>query len=142
VRSAPGSPPTSRPFIRPEAFSGRIHAQLTGGASFTIDPELLGSAALARVYDTTGTYLLPMAFPEGSPTHPAYPSGHATVAGACVTVLKAFFDESWELPEPVQPTGDGLALEPWTGTRLTVGNELDKVAANIATARDAAGAHW
>ncbi len=37
-------------------------------------------------------YLLPMAFPEGSPTHPAYGAGHATVAGACVTVLKAFFE--------------------------------------------------
>ncbi|MEM8831463.1 MAG: vanadium-dependent haloperoxidase, partial [Cyanobacteria bacterium P01_G01_bin.19] len=39
-------------------------------------------------------YLLPMAFPEGSPMHPAYGAGHATVAGACVTILKAFFDTS------------------------------------------------
>ena len=38
--------------------------------------------------------LLPMAFPEGSPMHPAYGAGHATVAGACVTILKAFFDTS------------------------------------------------
>ncbi len=36
--------------------------------------------------------LLPMAFPEGSPMHPAYGAGHATVAGACVTILKAFFE--------------------------------------------------
>jgi len=36
--------------------------------------------------------LLPMAFPEGSPMHPAYGAGHATVAGACVTVVKAFFE--------------------------------------------------
>ncbi len=42
--------------------------------------------------DEGGTYLLPMAFPEGSPMHPAYGAGHATVAGACVTILKAFFD--------------------------------------------------
>jgi hypothetical protein len=41
-----------------------------------------------------GTYFLPMAFPEGSPMHPAYGAGHATVAGACVTILKAFFDTS------------------------------------------------
>jgi len=128
--------------IRPEAFSGRVHNHLTGRASYGIDPEVLGSEALRRVYDATGTYLLPMAFPEGSPTHPAYASGHATVAGACVTVLKAFFDEAWELPDPVQATDDGLGLEPWTGVRLTVGNELDKLAANIATARDAAGVHW
>ncbi|MBU1357313.1 MAG: hypothetical protein KKC79_01700 [Gammaproteobacteria bacterium] len=39
----------------------------------------------------SGTMLLPMAFTAGSPTHPAYGAGHATVAGACVTVLKAFF---------------------------------------------------
>lgn len=36
--------------------------------------------------------LLPMAFPEGSPMHPAYGAGHATVAGACVTILKAYFE--------------------------------------------------
>ncbi len=42
----------------------------------------------------TTNYLLPMAFPEGSPMHPAYGAGHATVAGACVTILKAFFDTS------------------------------------------------
>jgi hypothetical protein len=36
--------------------------------------------------------LLPMAFPEGSPMHPAYGAGHATVAGACVTIAKAFFE--------------------------------------------------
>ena len=40
------------------------------------------------------TALLPMAFAEGSPMHPAYGAGHATVAGACVTILKAFFDTS------------------------------------------------
>ncbi len=40
------------------------------------------------------TFLLPMAFCEGSPMHPAYGAGHATVAGACVTILKAFFDHS------------------------------------------------
>ncbi|MBB1248588.1 hypothetical protein [Rhizobium sp. G21] len=32
-----------------------------------------------------------MAFTPGSPTHPAYGAGHATVAGACVTILKAYF---------------------------------------------------
>ncbi|MGJ8534140.1 MAG: vanadium-dependent haloperoxidase [Alphaproteobacteria bacterium] len=36
--------------------------------------------------------LLPMVFPEGSPMHAAYGAGHATVAGACVTVVKAFFE--------------------------------------------------
>jgi membrane-associated phospholipid phosphatase len=30
----------------------------------------------------------------GCPLHPSYPSGHATVAGACSVMLKAFFDEN------------------------------------------------
>ncbi len=38
------------------------------------------------------TALLPMAFAEGSPMHPTYGAGHATVAGACTTIVKAFFD--------------------------------------------------
>lgn len=42
--------------------------------------------------DSNHNALLPMAFPEGSPMHPAYGAGHATVAGACVTILKAFFE--------------------------------------------------
>ena len=37
------------------------------------------------------TLLLPMAFTPGSPVHPAYGAGHASVAGVCVTVLKAYF---------------------------------------------------
>lgn len=34
------------------------------------------------------TFLLPMAVAEGSPTHPAYPSGHAINVGAYITSLK------------------------------------------------------
>jgi hypothetical protein len=49
------------------------------------------TSGLPKISDDKN-YLLPMAFPEGSPTHPSYGAGHATVAGACVTVLKAFFD--------------------------------------------------
>lgn len=48
-----------------------------------------GKAASA---EQAATLLLPMAYCEGSPMHPAYGAGHATVAGACVTILKAFFD--------------------------------------------------
>src|SRR5262249_17913001 len=90
-----------------------------------------------------GTWLLPMAFPEGSPTHPAYGSGHATVAGACVTVLKAVFDESHPLPHPKVPTPDGLALvDAPASTTLTVGGELNKLASNVPTGRNRAGVHW
>lgn len=43
------------------------------------------------------------------------------------------------------PSTDGTALEPYTGPdagRLTVGGELNEVAANIATGRNMAGVHW
>jgi len=42
--------------------------------------------------DESRNALLPMAFPEGSPMHADYGAGHATVAGACVTIVKAFFE--------------------------------------------------
>lgn len=50
-----------------------------------------GSLELGPLTQQTNS-LLPMAFPEGSPMHPAYGAGHATVAGACTTILKAFFE--------------------------------------------------
>ena len=83
-----------------------------------------------------------MAYPEGCPTHPAYPAGHACVAGAGVTVLKAFFNETFIIPKPVQVTSDGSALFSYEGTPLTVGGELNKLASNIALGRDTAGVHW
>ncbi len=83
-----------------------------------------------------------MSYPEGCPTHPAYPAGHAAIAGACTTVLKAFFKETHELPTPVMLSADGLALVPYRGPALTVGGELNKLAANIALGRNAAGVHW
>jgi membrane-associated phospholipid phosphatase len=83
-----------------------------------------------------------MAYPEGCPTHPAYPAGHATIAGACVTVLKAFFKESFAIPNPVVASADGTALLPYSGPDLTVGRELSKLAANVALGRNAAGVHW
>ena len=97
------------------------------------------------------SYLLPMAFPEGSPMHPSYGAGHGTVAGACVTILKAYFDHGWTAPEwfnngqPVayQPSRDGsrlVALD--LDAPLTVEGELNKLAANIAIGRNWAGVHY
>lgn len=67
------------------------------------------------------------------------------MAGASVTVLKALFDNSFVVPNPVVPTPDGLSLQPYTGPdagRLTVGGELDKLASNVALGRNFAGIHW
>ena len=116
-------------------------------------------------------YLLPMAFPEGSPMHPSYAAGHATVAGACVTIIKAFFEmfeeNSWdeipfrslyggnesELFRQSVTTGifeaaeDGESLTQVPASRLgsdniTIQGELDKLAANISIARNMAGVHY
>ena len=59
-----------------------------------------------------------------------------------MTVLKAFYNESFVIPKPMVATADGLSLVPYTGGSLTIGNELNKLAANIARARDASGVHW
>jgi len=128
--------------LRPEAFAGRVHNHLIGTAQYPLHAEILNSAALNTVFHTYGTYLLPMAYPEGAPTHPAYPAGHAAIAGACATVLKFFFNESFVLPNPVVASADGLALVPHREAALTVGGELNKLAANIALGRDMAGVHW
>ncbi|WP_372922404.1 hypothetical protein [Roseovarius sp.] len=99
--------------------------------------------------------LLAMAFPEGSPMHPAYAAGHATVAGGCVTMLKAFFktlDETnkpltWDVTElPIveaDPNGAGLTLvQDARAKGLTLEGELNKLAANISIARNMAGVHY
>lgn len=118
------------------------------------------------------TVLLPMAFPEGSPMHPSYGAGHATVAGACVTMLKAFFDTSAVFvrdskgdikiisrekydenkndykPVAFIPCNDGTELKDICDTDnpldnpLTVGDELNKLAANISIGRNMAGVHY
>ena len=128
--------------LRPEAFGGRLHFLKTGQRSYEIHPDLLNSAGVAEAFSRHGTYFLPMAFPEGSPTHPSYPAGHATVAGACTTTLKAFFDEDFVLPDPVVSNDDGTALDAWGGADLTIGGELNKLASNISLGRDAAGVHY
>ncbi len=95
-------------------------------------------------------YLLPMAFCEGSPMHPSYGAGHATVAGACVTILKAFFDHKHPLTiagndkTAFVPKNDGskLVKVPVSDGTLTVEGELNKLASNISIGRDWAGVHF
>jgi len=132
--------------LRPEAYGGLVHNTKTGVAHYPVHADVLNSQAVAEVFAKHQTYLLPIAFPEGSPTHPSYGSGHATVAGACVTALKAFFNtDDVVFPDAVVPTTDGLALQPYPGAdavQMTLTGELNKLASNIAQARNIAGLHW
>jgi membrane-associated phospholipid phosphatase len=128
--------------VRPEAFGGAIHNMKTTTARYDIHPEILNSPVLTTIQMKYGSYLLPMAYPEGSPTHPSYPAAHAAMAGAGATMLKAFYDETFVIPSPVVASADGTALVPYTGAPLTVGNEVNKLASNISLGRDASGVHW
>ncbi|KON88034.1 phosphoesterase [Sporosarcina globispora] len=128
--------------LRPEEFGGRVHNTKVGAANYPINSELLNSQVISKVFDKYGTYLLPIAYAEGCPTHPAYPGGHASFVGAGVTMLKAFFDESFVIPNPIVASSDGLSLLPYSGAPLTIGGELNKLASNITYGRDTAGLHW
>jgi hypothetical protein len=128
--------------LRPEEFGERVDRTLDGIIPYPINEEVLDSQAVQATFDKFGTFFLPQAFPEGCPVHPAYGSGHATVAGACVTIRKAMFDGSFVIPNPVMVTPDGLSTVPYDGPPLTVGGELDKHATNVAFGRSHAGVHW
>jgi len=131
--------------LRPMAYGGLVHNTITGVAHYPLNREVLNSEAVSQVFSKYGTYLLPTAFPEGNPQHPSYPEAHGVVAGACVTALKAFFNETFVLPSPVVASDDGQTLLPYTGAdagQITVGGELNKLADNVALGRDMAAVHW
>jgi hypothetical protein len=134
---------------RPESGAALVQLLKTGmGASVQAHPSptVLNSQAVQQCFNANGTYFLSQAFPEGSPAHPAYPTGHGAVAGACITVLKFFYDGAYILPNPVAPSPDGTALLPATGpdaAQLTVNGELHKLASNVSFGHGIhAGIHW
>jgi len=129
-------------YLRPEEFGGLVHRNKTLAADYPLHKDVMSSQGLAEVHNRFGTFLLPQAYPEGCPLHPAYPSGHATVAGACATMLKALFDEDMVVPNCVVPTKDGQSLIPYKGPALTVKGEVEKLAFNVAFGRNFAGIHW
>jgi hypothetical protein len=133
--------------MRPEEYGALVHANLTKStpapqAARALHKDVLNSAVLPIIQQAYGGFLLPQAFPEGSPTHPCYPTGHGTVGGACVTVLKFFFDGSQKIRpllthaerDVVLPSTDGLSLDTYTGADrddLDINGELNKLAYNI-----------
>jgi hypothetical protein len=134
---------------RPEAIGGIVQLIMTGQAGMTdvtLSPVILGSVGLQQSFNKYGTWLLSQAYPEGSPTHPAYPTGHGVVGGACITVLKFFFDGTFVIPNPMVPSSDGLSLLDYTGSdadQLTVNGELNKIGHNVSFGHGIhAGIHW
>ena len=130
---------------RPEETAGLVHFTITGQKSYPLDSSVLNSNAAAALFARNGNYFIPLSYPEGCPLHPSYPSGHATAAGAAVTVLKWFFDETFVIPNPLTSNSDGTGVTPYTGTdanQITVGGELNKLAANVGFGRVFSGIHW
>jgi hypothetical protein len=148
---------------RPEVYAGLMEAQDHNQGQFGLPPFVFQTTAAQRIHALNGknNYLLPMAFSAGSPAHPSYGAGHATVAGACVTVLKAWFHENEPIANvlkgnthpitraPVQvvmPDRNGSdTLPAYTGSdvgNMTVGGELNKIASNVAMGRSMGGVHW
>lgn len=129
--------------LRPEAFGGRIHRTKTKTAEYPLHADILNSGAVEGTFRRWGSYLLSQAYPEGSPIHPSYPGGHATVAGACSVILKVMFDENGLMPDCVHAAADGLSLEPCPPFFVpTIGAEINKLVFNIAMGRSWAGIHY
>ncbi|MEM9349997.1 MAG: vanadium-dependent haloperoxidase [Pseudomonadota bacterium] len=163
--------------LRPEALAGRIEKaheiddtfKSTCKAFSDLKGAMPGTLADVKEHNAkcgANTLLLPMAFAEGSPMHPTYGAGHATVAGACTTIVKAFFDcgavlgkkktEEEECstgtigffhdithPFYYQVNDDGSELDSCdTDCPLTLEGELNKLAANISIGRNMAGVHY
>ncbi|MEM1344511.1 MAG: vanadium-dependent haloperoxidase [Pseudomonadota bacterium] len=164
--------------LRPEALAGRIHKAECLKDRFPSRCDAFGTlreqiGKTVKAVETfnkgveKGSALLPMAFAEGSPMHPTYGAGHATVAGACTTMVKAFFDTGTVLgtntaegrdkgkvgfyrdiedPCVFETKDGGNSLTPRALREgecpLTLEAELNKLAANISIGRNMAGVHY
>lgn len=130
--------------LRPEAYGGFVDRNKNAAGTFPIHSSATSSQACTQLNLKHGSCLVPQAFTEGSPMHPSYGAGHATVSAACVTILKALFDGSYVIPNPMMPdpfTG-GQTLTSYVGPSLTVEGELNKLSANVGIGRNIAGVHW
>ena len=143
--------------IRPEMFGARIQQvenDPTLNNTYQIKPSVLNSSILNSVFTYNqfwnggvGSYTLPLMYPEGAPLHPSFPSGHASIVGACATLLKMFYDGNTAWSSLPGFTGflestNGIALSPAAPYLGTVAGEINKLASNIALGRDWAGVHY
>jgi hypothetical protein len=135
---------------RPESGGAIVHLMKTGQSATIqghVSNTVLNSQAVQSSFAANNSYFLSQAFPEGSPTHPAYPTGHGAVAGACITALKFFFNGTFKFSKPLVPSSNGTTTAAYTAPpgepALTVNGELHKLAHNISFGHGIhAGIHW
>jgi membrane-associated phospholipid phosphatase len=106
----------------------------------SIDDEIINNPIIATIFALNNTNLLPQAYPEGSPLHPSWPSGHATLAAAQAIILKFFFKTS-DTMNLFAPDATGSNLVP-SGYTSTVRNEIDKLTSNCGYGRSWASIHY
>ena len=150
--------------LRPDVFALWVHnvknSIVTNSGNFDLSNVVLNNGILTDILGLYGNYTLPMCYREGCPSHPAYPSGHATIAGACSTIIKMFYDceKPWaslagvisgtlsnSIAGPVQADATGSNLVAYTGTdvgALSIFGEVNKLASNVATGRNWSGVHY
>jgi membrane-associated phospholipid phosphatase len=141
--------------LRPEEMAYQVHLKKTTGTGIDFNSNLMNSQVLTDVSNNNnGNFLLPLVYTVGSPCHPSYPSGHATIAGAMSTILKAWFNCDSSMNAVTINTNvffitdDGLIKYTQDGTfatpqvKLRVDNELDKLASNCSVFRNFAGIHY
>jgi hypothetical protein len=139
--------------LRPEEMAALVYKEHNGIQNYGLNKDYLKSSYFDQ---PNSNYILEQAYPEGAPLHPSYLAGHAAVAGACVTILKAWFKTDVKFSDlgitPMVPNVnrenpdlDGTFLVPYEGSdknELTVFGELQKLACNISIGRNIAGVHY
>ena len=143
--------------LRPETMAARVVTGKDGSTGVFYNSALVTNAQstldAVKAFNVANggdnAEFLPLLYAEGSPTHPAYPAGHAVIAGANATILKLIYaDTNWSTMgnySAVQHSTDGNSLVAYSrpdAGDLTVHGELNKLAANIAIGRNIAGVHY
>ena len=139
--------------IRPEEMAARFESHVENDDVHlfpqTLETEFQNNDILLLSRQKFKSLLLTQMYPEGAPTHPSYPAGHATVAGACVTIIKCYIRthnsngkirwvDSFGIPQSCTRN----ALVEGIDNQETVTGELNKLAYNVSLGRNAAGVHF
>lgn len=136
--------------MRPEEYGYQIHiSSISSNRDSNIGIELLSHPVIEKMktYNSENggdeCYLLPQCYPEGCGFSPSYPNEQSIIAGAMTTILKSFYNCDIILPNSFVASEDGTNLiDKKSKYSLTVGNELDKLASNIAFFRCFSGVNY